>query len=377
MNHQINIKRIGIVTPPLPKAGITPLSNLATILTSLYNDTYLITGNDGINISCKCNDKIHITCINYIPIKNPILNIFNHIYLQFKLSYYIFKHAKNVDAWIFFLDSQAFILPVIASKITLKKTIFMLTSSLTQSIDSRINFTKVWIYSEKINFIFADKIILYSKNLINTWRLEKYYNKILIAHEHILDFNNFKISKSIEKRKNIVGFIGRFSEEKGIINFVNSIPIVLKAREDVEFWIVGDGKLLYDVQALIDKYNINKYVSLFGWIPHDELPKYLNELKLIVIPSNSEGLPNIMIEAMACGTPILATPVGSIPDIITDGKNGYLMENNSSDQIAKNIIKILDNQNIDDIIINAKNYVILEFSINKVKQNFEIIKQIF
>ena len=90
--------------------------------------------------------------------------------------------------------------------------------------------------------------------------------------------------------------------------------------------------------GLSSKENLNNKVELTGWIPHDELPDYSNMLKLIVLPSYTEGLPNIMLEVMACGTPVLATPVGAIPDVINDGENRFLMENNSQECIAENVI---------------------------------------
>lgn len=61
--------------------------------------------------------------------------------------------------------------------------------------------------------------------------------------------------------------------------------------------------------------NLNDKVSLVGRVSYDEVPRYLNQLKLLVILSYSEGFPNTVLEAMACGTPVLATRVGAVPDI--------------------------------------------------------------
>lgn len=105
------------------------------------------------------------------------------------------------------------------------------------------------------------------------------------------------------------------------------------------------------------KENLNKKVELTGWIPHDKLPDYLNMLKLVVLPSYTEGLPNIMLEAMACGTAVLATSVGGIPDVIKDGDTGFIMENNSPECVAENVIMVLNDSNLDRIVKNAKELI--------------------
>ena len=64
-----------------------------------------------------------------------------------------------------------------------------------------------------------------------------------------------------------------------------------------------------------------------------------------------------MLEAMACGTPVLATPVGSIPDIIKDSKNGFIMESNSPKCIADNIVRVLNNPNLDELSNNERIYI--------------------
>jgi glycosyltransferase involved in cell wall biosynthesis len=85
-------------------------------------------------------------------------------------------------------------------------------------------------------------------------------------------------------------------------------------------------------------------------------------LQLLVIPSFTEGLPNIILEAMACGTPVLATSVGAIPDIIKDGETGYIMENNSPVCIAENITRVLGDPDREKIAMNARKMVESDFT---------------
>ena len=68
--------------------------------------------------------------------------------------------------------------------------------------------------------VFSDRIIICSERLIGEYNLEMHKNKILLAHEHFIDFNEFKIEKQFFDRDKLVGFIGRLSEEKGILNFI-------------------------------------------------------------------------------------------------------------------------------------------------------------
>lgn len=93
---------------------------------------------------------------------------------------------------------------------------------------------------------------------------------------------------------------------------------------------------------------------------HNKFPDYLN--KLFVLSSYTEGLPYTILEAMASGTPVLATPVGAIPDVIKDGETGFIMENNSPECIAKNVIRALEHPNPEEIIKNARALVEKKFT---------------
>ena len=356
-------QNIGIITQPISKAGFGPLSNLVKIISSFSSPTYVITGNEGMNLLQKHNQRIHILGIQHKPKENVFIRIIYHVCMQLRISFKLIKQAKSVNVWIFFLDSHALLLPVLTAKLIRKKIIFTLAASIAKSAEAHKNILdKVSIYSEAINFRLSDHIILYSQDLIKGWNLEKYGNKISIAHEHLLDFDKFKMQRQLNEREKLVGYVGRLSEEKGVLNFVRAILELSKGISGVEFLIGGDGRLRGEIEKYLSEESLKGKVELPGWIPHDELPGYLNQLKLLVLPSYTEGLPNIMLEAMACGTPILATPVGAIPDIIKEGETGFLMENNSPECIATNVIRALDHPDLEGIAQRARSLVEREFT---------------
>ena len=93
--------------------------------------------------------------------------------------------------------------------------------------------------------------------------------------------------------------------------------------------------------------------------------RYLNHLRIFVLPSYTEGLANIMLEAMACGTPVLATPVGAVPDVIVDGKTGFIMENSSPECIAANVIRALEHPDLEGVSLRARALVEREYTFER------------
>ena len=353
---------IGIITFPISEAGNIPLSNLVDIVQPLSNDTYLITGNDGYTFF-KDDRRIYTHGIRHERGKNVFTRILKYILAQLRISYQLAKVAKNVDLWIFFIGGQDLLFPMLTAKSLRKKVILAFAESSVLGLKSaNDNLFKPVEILEIICRSLANRIIVYTPTLIEEWNLEKHKNKIYIAHEHFLNFDMLKIKKKLDERNNLVGYIGRLSEEKGVSNFVKAIPGMIKRKDDLEFLIGGDGQLQYGIEKYIGKENLDDKVKLAGWVPHDELSDYLNKLKLIVLPSYTEGLPNLMLEAMACGTPMLATPVGAIPDIIIDGETGFIMKNNSPECIAENVMRALEHPDLERIVENARVLVEREFT---------------
>jgi len=360
--QKINGKpRIGVLTFSESAAAIPPLTNLLKIITSLSSNTYLITGKAGYDYF---SNKQNMNAYGIMHESNPniLIRIFNYIFKQLQISYRLVCLSKKVDWWIFSFNADTLVLPIMVLKLLRKRVILALPSSTVKihayTFTHNLFFVKILT---KICHQLSDDIILYSPNLMKEWGLEKFCNKISYAHEHIIDLNEFPVLTHISNRGPVIGYVGRLSEEKGIINFINAIPEILKIRSDITFLIIGDGLLLGTVQEFITVNNLNDKVSLIGWVPHDQLPDYYNIMKLLIIPSYTEGLPNTMLEAMACGTPVLANSIGSIPDIIINGKNGFILKDNSRAGIVNGVLASLASD-LALISQNARTLIDTEFS---------------
>ena len=385
--NEPNKFNICVLTLPFQNVlGATPtiLSNFIDVLEPLSNELFVITG----KFPDRTNKRIHIIRIKADEKRESMLiRIPKFIMTQIRISYNLIKIRKNIDIVIFFLGGRAYLLPMSLLKLLKKKTVVIAVGSIMEltkiQYADRVFGMGGYIFSHimeilgKLNYTFSDKIVVYSENVINQFGLDKYRDKICVAHRHFLDFNKFEIKKKINERDNLVGYIGRFSMEKGILYFVQAIPEISEGRSEIKFLIGGDGYLQDKIEKYLDEENLNDEVELTGWIPHDELPDYLNELKLLVLPSYTEGLPNIMLESMACGTAVLATPVGAIPNVIKDGETGFILENNSPECIAENIVRVLNYRNLDIIINNARKLVEKEFTYEAAVEKYrEILKSI-
>lgn len=376
MERLMSNNNVGIITIPISKSGIVPLSNLITIISSFSKNIFLITGNEGYNFFR--NDKrLKIMGFSHHYHEFFLKRIYYYLILQLKMSFYIFKTRKQIEFFIFFIGGHTLLIPTLIAHLFKKKVILLIAGSLvkTHASNNDPNITGLKI----LNFftcMFADKIIVYSERVISDYSLERWTRKIVIACEHFIDVERFKIKKAYFSRDCIVGYVGRFSEEKGIMNILHAVPDIIIDKPDVKFLFIGDGDLHNTVRNYIIDNNLSDTIILHGWISHDVLPDYLNQMKLLVIPSDTEGLPNVMLEAMACGTPVLATSVGGIPSIIKNGETGFILEKNSAVCITSTIIKILDNKNsanITHIISNALQLIQNEFQFQKRAEEFKNI----
>ena len=363
---------IGIATFPISEAGVIPLLNLVNILCSISEEVHLITGDAGFT-AFENNNKVRIYPVEHMA-GARFSRIINYTKTQLKISNQLLRLRKNVDCWIFFIGAEGLVLPILTAKLLRKKVVIASAGTgFKPTKASNSDFAFLLALLQTCTYCLADRIILYSHGLIEKQDLQKYKNKIFIARHHAIDLEKFKMRMQLNERDYLVGHIGRLSKEKGTLNFVKAVPYTLKEKHEINFLIGGDGQLRDEIEKFLVEYNLNEKVKLVGWISHDNLPQYLNKLKLIVLPSYYEGLPNIMLEAMACGTPVLATPVGAIPDFIKDCETGFIMENNTPECIAQNVIRVLNHPNLKQIADKGRALVEKEFTFEKAVEGYREI----
>ncbi len=151
---------------------------------------------------------------------------------------------------------------------------------------------------------------------------------------------NLDIFKPIglEKKYDLI-FIGRLAKNKGINLFLEAVK-----RLNCKAVIVGDGPLKESLKSKIKNLKLQNNVILYGWAKDsEEIARLLNQSRILVMPSYNEGGPRVILEAMACGVPVLATLVGIVADIIKDGQFGQLIDWNSKD-IAEKAKSLLVNE---------------------------------
>lgn len=246
-------------------------------------------------------------------------------------------------------------LPIVTAKVLGKKVILNLAGSSAETLQSSgSTLSAIANGLFRVNCLLSDILVVYSNRLISQWNLRKHRTKTIIAQMHTIDTSFLKMTTEYSKRPDMVAFIGRLSPGKGVLEFVLCMPSVLRKKPGIRFAIVGEGPLSKEVNGRLRESNLENKVIRPGWVDHNEIASWLNSCRLLVVPSYTEGLPNIILEAMACGTPVLATPVGGIQDLIEDERTGFLTTTNNPEDIAKNIVRALDSSSIETIIGNAR-----------------------
>jgi len=367
--------RVCIVSFPMPSALVVNvfLYNLVEILESICEKIYVVTSN--IPRDRTFSEKIRIqdvkTTMHFRDTIRPmwwssLLQFLKIITIQMKMCWILTKISKDIDIVIFYVGGANLLPPVLMAKALRKKVITSaigLGSLGYKKVHNNRLFSKGRAFSiilsvmEKTIFSLSDRVIVESPSVINFLDLGKYKQKLVTTGARYVDTELFQIKKELRERKNLVGYIGRLEEGKGVMNFFEAIPLILEKQDNLEFFLGGYGPLYDRIKERLRSNNLSRKVELMGWIPHDKVANYLNELKLLVLPSYSEGLPTIVLEAMACGTPVLATPVGGIPDVIKDGETGFIMENNSPKCFAENIVRVLECPDLDNVTKNARKLI--------------------
>ena len=160
---------------------------------------------------------------------------------------------------------------------------------------------------------------------------------------NIADFNQFKFRKRER-------FEPRFIVTRSLEDIYN-VECVLKAFQkihekipDSRIDILGDGSLRRDLEGKVKRWGLEESVIFHGVVPHSRIQEYYQKNDIFLNASNVDNLPGTILEAFACGLPVISTKAGGIPYMVEDGKTGLLVEKNDHEAMAENALFLIENQ---------------------------------
>ena len=137
----------------------------------------------------------------------------------------------------------------------------------------------------------------------------------------------------------VIGFLGRLADIKGPLDLVEAFALLHPKFPEWRLLLVGDGPQRDQVDERVLRLGLQDYVRITGW-QADTLP-YLSEMDVLCVPSHNEGMGRVVVEAMACGLPVVATRVGGLPDLVRHNHNGKLCRPKQPGDLAEQLADLL------------------------------------
>ncbi len=173
-----------------------------------------------------------------------------------------------------------------------------------------------------------------------------------------------------DRKINILS-IARLVEKKGIQYGVRAVASLIKDYPALEYTIVGDGPLRNEIESVIKEFDLDKNVKLLGWKTQEEIVTLLMAADIFLAPSvtgssgDQEGIPVVLMEAMAQGLPVVSTYHSGIPELVQDGVSGFLVPEKDVDALAERLTYMMDTpENLDELGRNGRKYVEAHYDIH-------------
>jgi glycosyltransferase involved in cell wall biosynthesis len=165
-----------------------------------------------------------------------------------------------------------------------------------------------------------------------------------------VDLNKFRLMERQEAKRQLgldddkryLLYVGRLVAVKGLDLLLDAFAQLVQNQRDVELVLVGDGAERLVLAQRATTLGIRDKVHFVGAQPHERVVLWMNAGDVFCLPSHKEGLPTVLLESLACGTPVVATSVGGIPEIVTDGQVGRLVHSRDPREMAACIEEVLE-----------------------------------
>ena len=320
--------------------------------------------------------------VEVIRLFSPRIKVLGAFVFLFCLAVYLIKYRKKFSLIHTFQIGYTSSLSILLANLLRKPSVIKLACSGWGGDIQRARKTlygKIFLFMAKK----ASSVITLSSTIEGELIEEKIDpSKTKLIHNGV-DLERFKkiegksqLRKKLEipDKKSII-YTGRLVYQKGIDVLICSFS-KLNGETGCQLIIIGDGPERQNIVRLIDHYQLSKSVILIDEV--DGVDSYLNVADVFVLPSRFEGLSNSLLEAMACGLPVISTRVGGSVGVINEGINGLLVDVDNKEQLSQTISKVLNNFSLATSLgESARKTIEANYDLNKVTDTYlELYKEL-
>lgn len=281
--------------------------------------------------------------VSLVKVSKILLPIFQTLYRTFVYTCATITNRKKYNiVFIRYLTLGWLIAGIIAKRFLKKKLVVWLGASRRHDRGIRGKFYRPFLHQA---LTIADAIVAASENVIKD--VESYHGEVdrtkVSIIKQAVDSSRFRPLNNYNN-DNLLLSVARIHPDKGIEDIIRSLPYIIDKISNIKLMLVGpfdNENYLKSLKELASELHSEKYVQFVGPVPKNELTNWYNSSKIFILTSKTEGQSNVTLEAMACGKPVIATPVGAIPELIEDGITGLIVKNNQPKLLAEKIIMLL------------------------------------
>lgn len=187
---------------------------------------------------------------------------------------------------------------------------------------------------------FVVAISSFGKSQLYRWISYAEWPKVKEVHCG-LDASFYDVDDVALPSENQIVCVGRLCEQKGQLLLVDAVAKVIAKGVPLKLVLGGDGEMRSEIEARIQAHNIQNHVRITGWISSEQVRVEMQKSKAMVLPSFAEGLPVVIMEAMALKRPVLTTYIAGIPELVKDKQHGFLFPAGDVDALAEAIESLL------------------------------------
>lgn len=334
-----------VSTPFPPEEGIGYYTyNLSNKLIEKGHDVVVLTRGSWNKTQRQVIDGIEVIRAPFIPIY-PFYIKFHGLFVN--------KIFKSLESQIDIVHIHTPLSPVIKTALPVITTVHtpMLTSyrlakmRSMHGIFSKIS-ARMVSYPQELKLIQKSDIVTTLTNSIANELKEYYLNgkEVIVMGNGVNEDVCTPNQKYVEKDRKYILYVGRIHREKGLFDLLECAKYICKTRSDVFFNIVGVGCDQKKLMRKVKKFQLEDRFIFLGQIKKDILIKLYQNATLFILPSYHEGLPTVLLEAMSCGLPIIATDVRGNRDLISDRENGILVPPRAPKKMAEAICILLKDE---------------------------------